>query len=709
MRVPLIRQAENAECGLACLAMVLGAYGDERGLAGLRGKQGVSNRGLSLNDLVDLAELNQLDARALRIELEDLRQLRTPAILHWNMSHFVVLVAADRQGIEILDPARGRRRCRWSEVSKSFSGVVLEIWPSSGFAPIRERRRVHWRRLLGPLHGLFSGLGRIALLAVMLELLVLVSPLFVQTVIDQVLVSRDLGLLGALAIAFSVLLGLQVLAGASRTWSITTLTQSLGFAWQSRLQKHLLRLPLDFFQKRSLGEVLSRFDSLQTLQSALSSGLVELVMDSIMAILVVTLMFSFSAKLAALTVGILLINLSLRALLIRAIHERSERVITAAADLNSFAVESVRGIQSLRVIGTESRRGRLWQDRVAGTFNEQLSLDRLNLWLRCSQQLLNGLERILIVFLGAGLVLQNVFTVGFLIAYLAYRDQFVARATVLVDRIVEFRMLKLHAERLSDITDCDPEPENPGVAFERVATFSARGLSFRYGEHDPWVIDQLDLQVSAGETLAIVGASGCGKSTLLKLLLGLLPSSGGAIAVNGRMLERGDFPALRRVCGVVMQDDQLFAGTIAENIAGFDAEPDADRIWRAAQQASIDGDIEAFPMRYHTLVGDMGASLSGGQKQRLLLARALYRQPQLLLLDEATSHLDVSSEKRVNQAVRELGLATIIIAHRPETIAMADRVVVLQQGRVAREYRPQQPLRCVDGGANEPEPLRAQV
>lgn len=688
MSIPVILQSELAECGLACLAMVLGAHGDQRGLTALRKLAPPSTRGATLSHIIDCAAQVGLQARPLRLELDDLRQLRTPAILHWDLQHFVVLARSDRRGLIVHDPARGRVRIGWAEASRRFSGVALELWPDAGFAPVRRAPTLDWRRLIGPLPGLLSSLGRIGALALALELVVLAAPLFMQGVIDNVLVSRDLDLLAVLAIGFLTLLGFQVLATALRAWSVTTFAQTLGFAWQGRLFRHLLRLPIGFFSSRSLGEVLSRFDSLQTIQRTLSNNLIEALMDGMMALLILGLMLLFSPTLALISLLALGLNLGIQMATLGRMQERNERVITCSARQHSQAIESIRGITSLRLAGAESRRFVQWQDLNADALNEKLALDRLGLILRASSGWLVGAERIVVVWLAAWMVLEQRFSLGMLIAYLAYRDLFAGRASMLLERLVELRLLRLHAQRLSDISDTEPEPPACPASWDAIRSIGLRQVDFRYGAREPLVLRALDLRIERGETVAIVGASGSGKSTLLKLLLGLLDAEHGEVLVNDRPLRSGERSALRAACGVVMQDDQLFAGSIGENIAGFSPEADPAAIAAAAHLAAIDADIAAMPMAYETPVGDMGSSLSGGQKQRILLARALYRQPQILLLDEATSHLDIANERLVNAAVRQLPCAKLVIAHRPETIAMADRVLVLDGGRIVREYRP---------------------
>jgi ATP-binding cassette subfamily B protein RaxB len=325
---------------------------------------------------------------------------------------------------------------------------------------------------------------------------------------------------------------------------------------------------------------------------------------------------------------------------------------------------------------------------VVDATNQDLATQKLGIGFRCANGLVFGLERVAIVWIGALLVLDGAFSVGMLFAFMSYKDQFSARVAGLVDKLIELRMLGLQGERLADIVLAAPEPESPSAAVDDIeASLEVRGVSFRYSDMEPLVLLNCSFAVAAGESVAIVGASGGGKTTLLKVMLGLLAPTDGKVLAGGIDIRKLGIDRYRKLVGTVMQDDQLFAGSIADNISFFDPGADPAAIERFARMAAVHDDIAAMPMGYNTLIGDMGAALSGGQKQRILLARALYKQPKVLFLDEATSALDVQKERAVNEAVRGLKLTRILIAHRPETIASAERVIVLQGGRVAQDLR----------------------
>ncbi len=671
--------------------MVTNAHGMRIGLPEIRRRFPLSLKGAKLKHLTHIAQQLGFSTRPLRLDMENLGKLKLPCILHWDLNHFVVLAKVGRAKVTILDPAVGERRLSLSEVSEHFTGVALELTPGADFKPKKAAPSVSARQLTGPIHGLWPALAQIFLLSVALQVFVVLAPFYLQWVVDQVLVSADRDLLTVLGLGFGLALLLQVGIGLLRGWSVTYLSSRLGLQWMGNVFAHLLRLPLDFFEKRHLGDVTSRLSSVQTIQQTLTTSFVEAIIDGLMAVVTLGLMFYYSWKLALVTLLAVVLYAGIRTLAYRPVREGTERQLVAAAREQSHLLESLRGMQSLKVAGEEPQRRATYENLMTETVNRRVRLAWMGLGFNGASQLVFGIERVAVIWIGAMLALDNVFSVGMLIAYLSYKDQFAQRMSALIDKTVEFRMLRLHGERLADIVLAEPEealgrPEAPPPQDVRI---EVENLGFRYAEGEPWVVKDCSFSIAPGESVAIIGASGCGKTTLVKLLLGLLKPTEGVIRIGGHDLHKLGPRSVRAIVGAVMQDDQLFAGSVADNIAFFDTQFDQERIEAAARLAAVHEEIVAMPMGYHSLIGDMGSSLSGGQKQRVILARALYRQPKLLCLDEATSHLDVLRERQVNDAVKHLQLTKVIVAHRPETIASADRVLVMEQGRIAQEFRPQ--------------------
>ena len=670
--------------------MAAQAHGAVLSLPELRRRFPLSLKGARLNHLIQIAQKLGFSARPLRVEMEHLGHLKLPCILHWDLSHFVVLAKVDRSGATVLDPAFGERKLRFDEISRHFTGVALELTPAAEFKPRKSAPAITARQLTGPVRGLWRALGTILLLSLALQVFVIVAPFFMQGVVDQVLVSADKDLLTVLALGFILALFLQISIGFLRGWTVVWLSSQLGLQWMGNVFAHLMRLPLDFFEKRHLGDITSRMYSVQVIQKTLTTSFVEAIIDGLMAIVTLGLMLVYSWKLTIVTLLAVALYAGIRAIAFRPVRNRTEQQLVAAAKQQSHLLESLRGMQSLKVAGEEAQRRMTYDNLMVDTVNNDIRLARMGLGFTGASQLVFGIERIAVIWIGALLTLQNVFSVGMLIAYLAYKDQFAQRTGSLIDKWVEFRMLRLHGERLADIVLTEPEqdsaielmpPDNPRIEVEN--------LSFRYSDDEPWVLRECSFIVEPGESVAITGASGCGKTTLIKLLLGLLHPSSGNIRIGGQDLHKVGRRNVRTIVGAVMQDDQVFAGSIAENIGFFAQGFDQERIEAAAKLASIHEEIVAMPMGYHSLIGDMGSSLSGGQKQRIILARALYRMPRLLFLDEATSHLDVLRERLVNDAVKALKLTKVIVAHRPETIASADRILKMQGGRIVQELHRQ--------------------
>jgi len=687
----VIVQSEAAECGLASLAMVADAHGVHVGLPELRRRFSLSLKGAKLNHLIHIAQKLGFQARPLRLEMEDFGELALPCVLHWDLNHFVVLAKVGKSKVTVHDPAIGERKLALDEVSKHFTGVALELTPTAEFKPQKAAPSVSARQLTGPVRGLWRALAQILALSIALQVFVVLAPFFMQWVVDQVLVSADRDLLVVLGLGFGLALLLQIGIGLLRGWSVVYLSSRLGLQWMGNVFAHLLRLPLDFFEKRHLGDVTSRMGSVQTIQKTLTTSFVEALIDGLMAAVTLALMLVYSWKLALVTLLAVMLYLGIRAIAYRPVRDRTEQQLIAASRQQSYLLESLRGMQSLKVAGEESQRRVTYDNLMTETVNQDVRLARMGLGFNSASQLVFGIERIAVIWIGAVLALQNAFSVGMLIAYLAYKDQFAQRMSALIDKWIEFRMLRLHGERLADIVLTPPEdahyrpealpPTNPRI--------EVQGLGFRYADGEPWVLKECSFSIEAGESVAVIGASGCGKTTLIKVLLGLLPPTEGTIRIGGHDLHKLGPRNVRVIVGAVMQDDQLFAGSVADNISFFDPDHDQARIEAAARLAAVHDEIAAMPMGYHSLIGDMGSSLSGGQKQRVILARALYRNPKLLFLDEATSHLDVMKERLVNDAVKQLQLTKVIVAHRPETIASADRVLVMEQGRIVQELRPQ--------------------
>jgi ATP-binding cassette subfamily B protein RaxB len=684
-RMPLILQSEAAECGLACLAMVASFYGRVTDLPALRQLFSISLKGMTLAHLLQLAQSLELDGRPLRVELEDLPQLETPCILHWDMAHFVVLKEVRGSRLVIYDPATGERQMRLSEASEHFTGVALELRPSAEFELKDETQKITLARLMGRVAGIRRALVPLVVFAFALEFLIIAAPLLLQFVVDKVLIDRDRGLLVTLCLGFALLSILQAAIGAIRSWAVLYFGTNLHFQWLSNLFGHLVRLPLAYFEKRFLGDLISRFDAVQILQQALSSRLVEALVDGVMALLMLAVMCVYSERLGLIAILSVAVYLVLRCITFGPARRATSEFIVHSARQQGFLVETLRGIEALKMFHRESQRKTKWANLLARATNAKLAADKLEILARTANVAIFGVESVLVLWYGALGVMGGSLSVGMLFAFIAYKEQFNSRMSKLVDHFFELRMLRLQVERLADIV-LQPVESRPAVRLVDASDTGARSLEirslyYRYSDTDPWLLENIALRVEPGECIAITGRSGAGKSTLVKMISGLLEPQQGEVLLGGLPVQRKQNAGSGGLA-FVMQEDTLFSGSICENIHFFDDAPDLERVRECASLARIHDDIAAMPMGYETLVGDMGAAVSGGQKQRLLLARALYSRPSILVLDEATSHLDLETEKQIAQTLRTLELTRIVVAHRPQTIAIADRVLQIDRGRL---------------------------
>ncbi|MFK7642276.1 peptidase domain-containing ABC transporter [Neisseria oralis] len=681
-KLPIVLQTEIAECGLACLTSIASYHGYHSDLRTMRQKYSLSQKGLTLADIVRFANDLNLTSRALRLDLDDLPNLRTPCILHWDLNHFVVLKEVRKDGIMIMDPAVGLRKIKQDEVSQKFTGIALELWPNTHFEEKEEKQKIKILSLLKGVTGIKRSLVQVLVLAFALEIFGLVSPFLMQWVIDHVIVTADRNLLLTLVLGFGLLKILEQLTSLLQAWVNMHLTTTLNVQWKANIFKRLLELPADYFTKRHLGDVISRFGSIDNIQETLTSTAFKTVLSGIMAVFTLILMFYYSWLLSVAVLIALALYIIIRIVSYYPLRNATEENIVHDAKQNTYFMETVRGIHTVKLFEKNEQRHSSWMTLFVDTINTNLTKQKLTNIFDFANKLLFGIEGILIVYLGADKILDGGFTVGALTAFWAYKNQFETRVGELVDQYIKIRMLSLHAERLADIVLTETEAEKIEEIYipeiEGDIDIVIDDVSFRYSDAEPYILQNINLHIKQGESLAFTGSSGCGKSTLMNILIGNLTPESGKVLVNGHDIHKLSPRFIRGLSGTVTQDDVLFAGSISENICFFDETPNQQKIMQCAAMAMIHEDIMQMAMGYETLIGDMGNALSGGQKQRIILARALYREPKILFLDEATSHLDMENERAINENLKFLNITKIMVAHRKETIESADRVIDME-------------------------------
>ncbi|MGB3455912.1 MAG: peptidase domain-containing ABC transporter [Litorimonas sp.] len=690
-KLPVIIQTEAVECGLACLTMISKYHGHDVDLNGMRARHPVSMKGATLETLIDLAADMDLGSRALRLELEELDQLQLPAILHWDLNHFVVLKSVRGDKIVIHDPATGERRLTLAQASDHFTGVALELMPTARFEKQTARKTMKlsslWQRLIGLKRAIIQTL----ILSIVLQLIVLASPFYLQLVIDEAVVKFDTRLLLMLALGFGALAVIRVTTEMMRSWLILYFGHQMSYQMVANIFRHLIHLPTDYFEKRHVGDVISRIGSTQPIQTALTQSLVAALIDGLMAIITGVVLFIYSPLLGTIVLVSVVLMLVATLLMYPILRRRQEEAILTSAREQTHVIESIRASTTIKLFSAQNLRVSNWRNLFADTINADVSFGKNQIILTAVHGLVSGVQTVLVVYFGARLILDGEvsFTIGMLFAFMSYRMNFTQSATSLLNKIIEFRLLGLHLERIADISQAEPESTTAGAVLtpgdtRKPAVIELRNVRFRYSDGDPWVLDGVDLKIEAGEFVALTGPSGGGKTTLLKLMLGLYLPTEGQILIDGHPMTEASRMNWRKRIGVVMQDDQLLTGTLAENISFFDPDMDMARVQTAAQQAFVHDDVMAMPMGYLSMIGDMGSSLSGGQKQRVLLARALYRQPSTIFLDEGTANIDAETERLIVDFVEASPMTRIVVAHRQEFISRADRVVTIGMAQKAQ-------------------------
>ncbi|EPD7919545.1 colicin V export peptidase/ABC transporter CvaB [Escherichia coli] len=677
-RVPVIHQTETAECGLACLAMICGHFGKNIDLIYLRRKFNLSARGATLAGINGIAEQLGMATRALSLELDELRVLKTPCILHWDFSHFVVLVSVKRNRYVLHDPARGIRYISREEMSRYFTGVALEVWPGSEFQSETLQTRISLRSLINSIYGIKRTLAKIFCLSVVIEAINLLMPVGTQLVMDHAIPAGDRGLLTLISAALMFFILLKAATSTLRAWSSLVMSTLINVQWQSGLFDHLLRLPLAFFERRKLGDIQSRFDSLDTLRATFTTSVIGFIMDSIMVVGVCVMMLLYGGYLTWIVLCFTTIYIFIRLVTYGNYRQISEECLVREARAASYFMETLYGIATVKIQGMVGIRGAHWLNMKIDAINSGIKLTRMDLLFGGINTFVTACDQIVILWLGAGLVIDNQMTIGMFVAFSSFRGQFSERVASLTSFLLQLRIMSLHNERIADIALHEKEEKKPEI--EIVAdmgpiSLETNGLSYRYDSQSAPIFSALSLSVAPGESVAITGASGAGKTTLMKVLCGLFEPDSGRVLINGIDIRQIGINNYHRMIACVMQDDRLFSGSIRENICGFAEEMDEEWMVECARASHIHDVIMNMPMGYETLIGELGEGLSGGQKQRIFIARALYRKPGILFMDEVTSALDSESEHFVNVAIKNMNITRVIIAHRETTLRTVDRVI----------------------------------
>lgn len=681
-RVPWVPQMEAAECGAACLAMVLAAHGCHLPPAEVRQACGVSRDGASALGIVRAARALGMEAAGVRLGVDDLDAIDLPAILHWNMNHFVVLASVDRRGATIVDPGLGRQRITHRELDAAFTGVAVLLVPSEGFqrrAPARASLK-RYRRVLG------SALPTLFLLftsAIVLELVGLAFPASTQVLIDHVLPQRQDRWL--LAIALCLLGGVVVKLGLSalRARVMASFETVVDVELMSAFVDRVLRLPVLFLQQRNVGDLMSRVHGNAALRT-LTTGIATLALDGCLTVSYAALMLAYHPLLGGVVVAMAIVRLAASVLLQRTMRQASATELASGARATALVVEAFSALEAVKAAGNSAALERAYQDRLTDELNAGLvgraSSDRSMHIMR----VLDGGARATVLWLGGLEVLSDRMTLGVFSAFLVLQTLLERPLASLLTITGQLLTVRSTLTRLDDVLDAPLEPTGEADPGRLSGAIAFEDVTYAYGPTSAEVVADLSFTIVPGEKVALVGPSGAGKSTILKLLLGVVQPTRGRVLVDGRDLRTLDLAAYRRQLGVVLQEPFFFGDTVRANLALASDALSLAEVREAARVACIDDVVRRLPQGFDTVVRDGGARFSGGQRQRLALARALAHRPRVLLLDEATSALDSETEARVQRNLAELPCTQVVIAHRLATIEDADRVLVLDGGRVAQ-------------------------
>jgi ATP-binding cassette subfamily B protein RaxB len=674
--VPVKLQIRPAECGVVCLHMIyecLTGIGDSEKIRTIK-KSGC--QGLTFLGLIKCANFMDLIARPVIVGSNEIKNLRLPAIVHLENDHFVVLVKVDRKGLQVHDPAVGKTHIIWGEFLRSFTGYALEIWLDKPVSDTDCRSKITLASFTRNLNGKFSALILMLLISLVLELIALVQPLLVQLALDRLIPSADIGMIVTFGIGFSLLVCAQQTVRIFKDWMLVYWGVLLNVQSRSNLFRHMLNLPTEFFGGRSTGDIVTRFAAVDPIQKVITSSIASFIVDGVMAGIVLCIMFYYHSLLALFSLGSVSLYLGVRYVWYKPLRTKELSKTNAAAIQHSFFLESIRGVKTVQLFSMESARHVQWLKLAERQIKFDVGIQKLHMLYHASIGLILGLENVIVISIGCIAVISGALSGGQLVAFIAYKNIFGARMGAVINSFFEIKLSSVPLERISEVLCEEPMPNYPiDWMLDQPPVLELIDVTFSYSITTSKILSSVNIRIEPGEFVVLVGPSGIGKTTILNLILGLRAPDSGKILLNKRSIwDEREFN-LKGIFASVLQDDELFSGTILENISFFDCQVDIEHVKECARIAAIHVDIENMAMQYGTLIGGSGLSLSGGQRQRIMLARALYKRPKILVLDEATSHLDAKNESYIAVGLKKLSITRIVVAHRQETINLADRVI----------------------------------
>jgi ATP-binding cassette subfamily B protein len=691
--VPFVQQLEWTDCGAASLCMVMAYYGRESKLAEVRDVMGIGRDGVSAKSILDTAEKYGLTGRGIKVDLSQLKLLKTATILHWEFNHFVVFDRLINDCVRIVDPATGPRDVPLHQFGKAFTGVAIELIPTDRFAKVkREKGRLtRYVQELMSEKGLFS---RIIVMSLALRLIALALPLITGMIIDRVVPRADYHLLYVCLAAIGGMTAFNLISDVVRMHLLLHLRIALDTRMTLGFLDHMVSLPYAFFQRRSTGDLMMRVDSNSTVREIVTSKSMSAVIDGVFVLLYAGIIFYVNP-----TLGIITITMSAaEALIFLCARPTYHRLLAADLDkqakAHSYMVQMLGGMETLKCAGAERLGVEKWSNLYTDELNVKMRRARVSAYVDGIRGAVASLGPLLILTIGATSVMTGQMTLGMMLAMNSLATSLFGPLSQLVSSALELQLVRGHMDRIDDVLqtpveqDRDAAQQPPRLR----GHVSVKNLSFKYGDQAPLVVQDVSLDIVPGMSVALVGPSGSGKSTLLNILSGLYKPVSGEVTYDGKLLHDMDVRSVRQQIGIVPQHPFIFGGTVRENVGLTAPGAQLDRVIAACKVSCLHDDITAMPMAYDTVISDGGGSLSGGQRQRVAIARAVIRNPSLMLLDEATSALDNSTEKRVIENLERLRCTRITVAHRLSTVRNADLIVVMEKGRIVEQGNHQQLL-----------------
>jgi len=692
-RYSLVRQNDGSDCGAAALATILRHYEMPIGLEQLRDLTGTDRIGTNLLALLEAAEKLGFSAKGVEGTYEQLQNVPFPAIAHIKkpdgFGHFVVVYRVEARYAVIADPGQTAvRKIKREEFCEQWTGRLLILVPETELkrAAGTSEPRPPWRRFVALLAGHTGVILEAFVLAILVTLLGICSAYFIQHLVDNVLVREEIGLLNALGVGMLIILAFRTIFGILRQYLMARVSRKIDLALVSGYARHVLQLPIKFFEMRRVGEILSRVQDAAHVRNAISGTTLTALVDTTMVLVMAGFLFYHDWPLALVASAFVPVMVFGVAIFHPAVKLKAREGMEHAARVASHLYEDVSGIETVKAFGAERRRSEQGEENLIRMVQTGFTVQKLSIAMGTIGGMVRGLAGLLILWYGGYRVMAGEITLGQLMFFnsmLAYMIQPLERlasvnlglqqALVSVDRL--YQILDVEIEKLRD----SKRALFTGLQHE----IHLQDVSFKYGCRD-YVLKNIDLRIPAGKTVGIVGESGSGKTTLLKLLMGFHEPVEGAVLVDGVDLRDIDLASWRSRIGLVSQDVFIFQGTVRENIGLASPHARLDEITAAAKAAGLHEFVNKLPERYETIIGERGANLSGGERQRLAIARALLHQPEILIFDEATSHLDTATERAVQQALKTVfaGKAVILVAHRLSTIMDSDAIYVMQDGRI---------------------------